>query len=449
MFSVLAEDYKPPKPEKKEKEKEYPRFPIELPELERNLPAYSSLRMHQVYFRRKWNKQVNREVFKKYRLAQHNAVKDSPEIVTNPFYVEMIKTGWSGYNAQRHVLGEYEHNEKEWRHPVWSFNRFGRTKTVLEQVVETSCIGILPIGTKVFIAGEHEDSYDFDFFIYNDVIVVKPDGTIHVLQYRTDDLPPTDGHTATLIDGGQKIALLGSVGYKGHRGPKAQVCILDLQTMKCQLVTDTTGDDPGWIGKETLAELVEDGRIQIKVHVPDSVELEEGCRPGRWIYNVKESSWTAVPPNSEDFAEAKRYEENIANGTYDPDLQQKRWQEEQEKYKRENDDDELMRRLDALIIVEANMKTMERLVKEREELKLQCKAARKQLDEDKKAYALLTGYTERRIEYNRLTRAITHYKEDQDEVTRLCEEYLRLSKETDVLLGRTRKDPVKDVVEKV
>ena len=43
--------------------------------------------------------------------------------------------------------------------PYWSWDRFGRTSTTL------------PDGRIVHIAGEHEDYYDNDFCIYNDVVV--------------------------------------------------------------------------------------------------------------------------------------------------------------------------------------------------------------------------------------------------------------------------------------
>ncbi len=54
---------------------------------------------------------------------------------------------------------------------AWCFERLGQSVTVL------------PEGRRVFIAGEHEDNYDPDFHIYNDVAIWSPDGTIEVLGY--------------------------------------------------------------------------------------------------------------------------------------------------------------------------------------------------------------------------------------------------------------------------
>lgn len=46
--------------------------------------------------------------------------------------------------------------------PTWCFDRFGRSTAWL------------PDGRVVLIAGEHKDSYDPDFCIYNDVVVIQP-----------------------------------------------------------------------------------------------------------------------------------------------------------------------------------------------------------------------------------------------------------------------------------
>ncbi|KAF2822302.1 hypothetical protein CC86DRAFT_410672 [Ophiobolus disseminans] len=66
--------------------------------------------------------------------------------------------------------------------------------------------GVLPNGTVVEIGGEHEDSCDPDFMVYNDVIVFHPEadgkincssGNFDIYGYPKDVFPPTDGHTAT------------------------------------------------------------------------------------------------------------------------------------------------------------------------------------------------------------------------------------------------------------
>jgi hypothetical protein len=47
--------------------------------------------------------------------------------------------------------------------PDWCFVRFGMSQTVMAD------------GRMICIAGEHEDFYDPDFCIYNDVIVLRPE----------------------------------------------------------------------------------------------------------------------------------------------------------------------------------------------------------------------------------------------------------------------------------
>jgi hypothetical protein len=60
--------------------------------------------------------------------------------------------------------------------------------------------------------GEHEDHYDPDFFIHNDVVVRTPDGEVAIYGYPTEVFLPTDFHTATLLPA--SIVLIGSLGYR-------------------------------------------------------------------------------------------------------------------------------------------------------------------------------------------------------------------------------------------
>lgn len=72
---------------------------------------------------------------------------------------------------------------------VWPGYRFGGTETELRD------------GRRVFIAGEHEDYYDPDFCIYNDVIVEDKSGKERIFTYPPEVFPPTDGHVAIRIEG--------------------------------------------------------------------------------------------------------------------------------------------------------------------------------------------------------------------------------------------------------
>ena len=129
--------------------------------------------------------------------------------------------------------------------PTWTFDRFGQSVTEL------------PDGRTVYIAGEHEDFYDPDFYIYNDVVVTHPDGTVDFYCYRKSDFPPTDFHTATLA--GASIVIIGSLGYTGERNlQETQVCTLSLDTFEIHKVKPS-GISPGWIHRHHAA-LSEDGR---------------------------------------------------------------------------------------------------------------------------------------------------------------------------------------------
>lgn len=71
--------------------------------------------------------------------------------------------------------------------PVWCFHRFGKSITEF------------PDGRIIEIGGEHEDYYDPDFCIYNDVVVHYGGGRFEIFGYPEEVFPPTDSHSATLV----------------------------------------------------------------------------------------------------------------------------------------------------------------------------------------------------------------------------------------------------------
>lgn len=89
-----------------------------------------------------------------------------------------VRCGWNGWQAgQQFCFSSYGENK-----PVWSHDRFGMSLT------------ILPDGRFVQIAGEHEDPYDPDFCIYNDVFVHDGKGGIEIYGYPMEvfqiSIPP-------------------------------------------------------------------------------------------------------------------------------------------------------------------------------------------------------------------------------------------------------------------
>jgi len=99
-------------------------------------------------------------------------------------------------------------------------------------------------GRSVYIAGEHEDHYDPDFYIYNDVAIVD-DTSVRIFGYPCEVFPPTDFHTATLI--GKTIYLVGNLGYPDDRNVGVtQTLKLDTESWEIEAL-ETSGNSPGWI----------------------------------------------------------------------------------------------------------------------------------------------------------------------------------------------------------
>lgn len=157
----------------------------------------------------------------------------NPELMSEPFWTAMVRSGVSGYTAaERFGLNHVWNGQAQ---PVWCAQRFGQSLT------------FLPDGRIVQVAGEHEDSYDPDFCIYNDVFVHEPDGTLRIYGYPESEFPPTDFHTATCV--GNTLWLIGSLGYPGsRRHGETQVFVLDLDTFRIERVA-TDGETPGWISR--------------------------------------------------------------------------------------------------------------------------------------------------------------------------------------------------------
>lgn len=157
----------------------------------------------------------------------------NPTDLTNALWVWMVRTRVNAYQGNQAWGGPSPFETG----PMWCFDRFGQSTT------------LLPDGRTLHIAGEHEDSYDPDFFIYNDVVVAGPDGSITICGYPKDAFPPTDFHTATLA--GERIVLIGSLGYPADRViGKTQVLELALGTLAVRAV-ETHGDAPGWLHRHT------------------------------------------------------------------------------------------------------------------------------------------------------------------------------------------------------
>ncbi len=155
----------------------------------------------------------------------------NPELMAEPFWLAMIKSGANAWRARATYADTIGLGDQA----VWCFERYGRTSNRLAD------------GRIIEIGGEHEDYYDPDFCIYNDVTVFHPDGRIELYGYPEKDFPPTDNHSATLV--GEAIYIIGNLGYRATRQiGYTPVYKLDIKSYRI-VKLDTTGTNPGWIYK--------------------------------------------------------------------------------------------------------------------------------------------------------------------------------------------------------
>jgi hypothetical protein len=200
----------------------------------------------------------------------------NPERAENMLWERAIREDWSGYGLRQHLgvgLDGNSHFCQDFSHstyrettpgPFWSWLRYGRTSTAL------------PDGRIIHIAGEHEDAYDNDFCIYNDVVVEYPGGRREFYLYPKDVFPPTDFHSATLVD--HEIVLIGSLGYRDlRRVGETQVLKLDTRTLCIEQVA-TEGEGAGWISRHIAEKLGETAILVIggKVQTRDNYEPNAG-----------------------------------------------------------------------------------------------------------------------------------------------------------------------------
>ncbi len=168
----------------------------------------------------------------------------NPERMDVPFWRGMVQCGWGGYKAACYFDETFDREK-----PVWSHERFGMSLTPLAD------------GRFIQIAGEHEDFYDADFCIYNDVIVHDGKGGFEILGYPEEVFPPTDFHSATLV--GAWIYIIGNLGYSHTQeahGLRMPVYRLHVETFRIERVV-TLGKSPGWIYKHEA--VLQDGRIHL------------------------------------------------------------------------------------------------------------------------------------------------------------------------------------------
>jgi hypothetical protein len=204
---------------------------------------------------------ATRKLFRKWRSPRFG--RSNPEHMNNPVWEWIIRSQLSAYGVNQRFKGPSPFNAG----PGWCFRRFGQSSTQM------------PDGRIVLIGGEHEDSYDPDFCIYNDVVVRHPDGRLEIFGYPKDVFPPTDFHSATLV--GSAIIIIGSLGYPEHRkAGTTPVLRLGLDTYAISPVA-TSGSAPGWIHEHTATLSGDNASILVR-----GGKLDRGPKDGSLVENL-------------------------------------------------------------------------------------------------------------------------------------------------------------------
>lgn len=168
----------------------------------------------------------------------------NPEEADEPYWTACIKDRVM-FDAASEESASATHNQED-SAPFWSHWRYGQSLTYL------------PDGRVIEIAGEHEEFYDPDFCIYNDVFVHVPGKSVRVFLYPESVFPPTSYHSATLV--GNLIYIVGSFGSASLRRNQVVTPVyrLDLNSMAISKV-ETSGEMPGWIsGHSAILSLPEE-----------------------------------------------------------------------------------------------------------------------------------------------------------------------------------------------
>lgn len=177
----------------------------------------------------------------------------------------VLKSGYGPYRARDLFQVPLDRDDG----PIWTFDRMGQSRTEL------------PDGRLVCVGGEHEDSYDPDFCIYNDVVVFGPADQIEIFGYPKEVFQPTDFHTSSLV--GDRLIVIGCLGYPDDRRPgHTPVYSLDLANYRISTFP-TAGEAPGWVFKHQSS-VNPDGVITIRGG--EVIEERDGER--RYRRNVEE-----------------------------------------------------------------------------------------------------------------------------------------------------------------
>ena len=197
----------------------------------------------------------------------------NPEQRTPPYWRAMVRTRNDASFARRRY-GIPSADSGGGQGPIWCAERLGQTLT------------FLPDGRVVETGGRHGDQDDPDFYVYNDVFVHGPDGSLAVYCYPVEAFPPTDFHSATLV--GAELVLIGNLGHQDGDGADDDlVHVLSTSDFSVR-PQPTMGDGPGLVCGHR-ARLLDDGRIEVKGGMLSRSRTDN---PHTHILNPRSFVWT-------------------------------------------------------------------------------------------------------------------------------------------------------------
>ncbi|KAJ3008005.1 hypothetical protein HKX48_008820 [Thoreauomyces humboldtii] len=206
---------------------------------------------------------ITRHIYMKHRAPpRKQTLTANPTDLTNPYYVAMVRCGWTPYDANSRFAKTIDWNDcitSDRMGPGWTFDRTHRTRTVLDRdVAARDGVGRRwRKGTVVYVGGmSTRDTWDDDYHVYADVVVVAPDQEqVEVFGYPEDVLRELADHCATLV-AGNRVWITGT-RWNNLTGRRSLVAVLDLETMEITR-KETTGEDPGWLSGHSVTRVDED-----------------------------------------------------------------------------------------------------------------------------------------------------------------------------------------------
>lgn len=201
----------------------------------------------------------------------------NPELVSGSTLPALVRSGQSADDIRSHFRASHQLDK-----PLWCYQRHGHSLTHL------------PDGRSIGIGGTHKHKAQFDYHIYNDVVVHDGHGNAQVYRYPTAEFAPTDYHSATLV--GPYIIIIGNQGHIEQRDvATTPIRVLNLQTMAMRQI-QTKGNAPGWISGHNTYLLGDGSTLEVVggriwrtgiSGIPD-------FSPNRWRYwlNLQTGEWS-------------------------------------------------------------------------------------------------------------------------------------------------------------